>query len=152
MTPASIPLPTFPTTRAHARLVAVAVGGAAVVAAALLLAGQAAQATVALAAAGVCLAASIVSLEPIRMAANSAGGLQRVMLAAMLSFPLRLAVVAGGVAALAALMKMPLFSLSLWAMGWYLVLLGVEVAFLAGYLKSAGGCDAVTPQGTARNA
>lgn len=128
------PLPTFPLGRTAVALTCVVGGAAAVVTAALLAIGRDGGFAELWLAAGICMAAAVLSLLPIRAAGRNANA---VGMAAMAGSLVRVALTAALVA-LAAL-AMPAIeatSLVVWALLWYLLLLAAEIALIVRHLHS----------------
>ncbi len=143
MTPTPDPLPPFPTLRAALRLTAVAAVATLVALAGLLMIDRADLVAGMLAAAGVCLLASVASLDVMRRSVS--GHLQRVVLAAMVSFPLRLALVGAGAALAGVALGGPVLPLVLWTLAFYLLLLAVEVRIVVGYIRGATAASPLPP-------
>lgn len=116
-------------------LILLAVGGLAllVVSAMLVSLGRGEQWPTAAASGAVCLLAAVVAMEPVRR--GSRVSLERVVVSAMATMGIRLAVSAVGVALLVWLTPLPTRPTALWALGWYLLLLLVEVVILSRYFR-----------------
>lgn len=138
-------LPPFPAGRAIATLAAATLVAAGAVFLVLPVVGLGDQRVAAVAAAGVCFAAAVLALSPVRRASRSTGGLQRVAMATLLAFPLRVAFVAVGVSLLVTSAGLPVLPTVLWALVFYLVLLGVEVGIVVGYVNAAAAQPSIAP-------
>lgn len=127
------PMP-FPTARAWLALLGATVVGAVLGVVVCLAIGHPEQIKMALATAGVCFAASLAALEPVRRAGRVS--LERTPPAALAGIGIRLAVSLGGAAALIFALGFDQKPTVLWTLGFYLLLLVVEVRLLVRYFQS----------------
>ena len=104
---------------------------------AVLILGRSDQVGPAAAAMAGCWIAAVIALEPVRLASRH--GLQRVAMAVLASFVLRLGLAIVAVAVLVMVASLPVVSVALWAMLWYLALLAIEMTIIYQYF---GACTA----------
>lgn len=124
----------FPTARAWLALLGATAIGAAPAVAILLAVGHPGQVKIALGTAGVCLLASLAALEPVRWAGRVS--MIHTPPAALAGIGIRLAVSLGGAAGLIFGLGFEQKPTVLWTLGFYLLLLVVEVRLLVGYFQS----------------
>jgi hypothetical protein len=105
--------------------------------------GQAAMLPAALGSGAVCWLAAGVALEPIRRASRGPD-VQRVLAAALAAMGIRLGVSLLGLLALLGLAGWPPRETALWTLGWYLLLLVVEVVILVRYFNRLPGATQAT--------
>jgi len=80
-----------------------------------------------------CWLGAVVALLPVWRASRR--NAERVPLAALAGMGARLLISAAGVAGLLGLAGLPVAATPLWALGWYLLLLAVEVGILVNYFR-----------------
>lgn len=129
--------PPFPSLKASLIMMVISIALLALFSGGLLLMGRGDQIAPAAAAMGACLFAAILALEPVRLASRH--GLQRVAMAVLVSFVLRLALAVTAVAIVVLGWSLPVLAVILWAMAWYLLLLVIEVTLIYQYF---GACAA----------
>ncbi len=142
--------PAFPLLTSVATLAAVLLGGAAVVAAGLWVAGWTGHILPAVGGAGVALAAGVVALLPLARARGKA--IHLLPMLAMAGTGLRLVATCAGVLVLLLVLEAGLLTVALWALAWYMVALVIEVRLTTRYMQqatpgkgqTAGGDDELT--------
>ncbi|MEX0745512.1 MAG: hypothetical protein WD118_07905 [Phycisphaeraceae bacterium] len=128
--------PAFPLTRSLATMLLLIGAGAAVVVGVLGLTGTTEQIPPALAGAAVAAIAGVLALLPMRLAAGSP--LEQALMLGLLGTGIRLVATVAGVIVLMLALGMGRAA-GLWTLGWYALLLGVEVRALTRYFGSLSG-------------
>lgn len=83
-----------------------------------------------------CLAAALGALEPVRLASLKAKTADKVTLAALVAIVVRLGLTILFVVLVVRLARLEVSSAGLWAMGWYVLMLIVEVRLFQQYFKT----------------
>jgi hypothetical protein len=122
---ASQPLYGFPAGRSAATLIAVAVVGAVVIGSVLLGMGASEHLGPSLGAAGICLAGVLLALELVRRASRVSA--DRVAVAMLVGVGVRLVICGGGAWLLISVFDLAVRATALWMMGWYLLMLLIEL-------------------------
>lgn len=137
MTCATPPDQRFSTLHAAAKLLLVLLVGVALAGAGLYAAGAGDQLAAVLGTAAVCYVASVVSLEPVRLASRVSP--EKVPLAALVGMVLRLLLTLAGATAMVKAAGMAAPAVGLGVVFWYLLLLVAEVVLLVRYFGTMRG-------------
>ena len=135
MSQKKVAIPPFPIVSSYIKLIATVVIGVGIAAFLLLGLGKGAWLAPMICTGGVCLVASLVAMEPIRIASKM--GIEKVAISYLISIMIRAGLSLAGAFVLCFGYKMPLQETGIFTVVWYVLLLAVEVMVLVKLFNTA---------------